>query len=330
MHDRTILEAAQRLLDRACLGPDELAWRLAKARSATYWEGLNPSLSVGRDGAATDLEGAPLGPRRRTRVAEQFRADGYFEVTGVLSRPALRRMRRAVEVLRGEGWPAVFAFVYDEFWLVTRVPSLVRLLSAILGPGYRQVSDAWSFYVPAVRGAAGFPPHSDAGALPDPRSRLTLWVPLSDAALDNGCVYVIPRRRVAEGVAARFSSGGDVSRADTVALLQASRAVPARPGAILGWDHGLIHWGSVCGGAGEPRVSIGTAFLAEGASPRPDEFPLFDPRSTLPTFAQRLRLIARMFPYYEGREPLVARYLDLAKRLLEDGEGEACPAASES
>jgi ectoine hydroxylase-related dioxygenase (phytanoyl-CoA dioxygenase family) len=192
-------------------------------------------------------------------------------------------MRQGLEVLRAEGWPPVFAYVYDEFWMAGRVPSLARLLAAILGPRYRQVSDVWCFDIPARRGASGFAPHTDDLSVDDPRRRLTVWVPISNATLENGCMYVIPRGLVAADRADRFSRDEFLTRADASALLQASRALPTPPGSLLGWDYSVVHWGSVCGATRERRVSFAFAFIAESAKAEPRECPLLDPGDRLPT-----------------------------------------------
>jgi hypothetical protein len=321
-------DLALRMFQRGPGSNGEVAARVEMARSVAYWGRLNPSLSIGGGGCGAGLEARPLGARRREGAANQLLGDGYFQVDRLFSVAALRRMREAVEVLRRGDWPLVFAFVYDEFWLLPRVPSLVRLLSAALGAGYRQFADFWTFRVAGTPGAAGFAPHADDPSLADPRSRLAVWVPLSSATLDNGCIYVAPRRRVAPEPLARYFRDEGFRPADAAALLQASRALPARPGSVLGWDYGLLHWGSACGAAPEPRVSIGFGFLAEGSPPRSAELPLLDPHGPLPTFPQRLRMIARTIPKYQQREPSVVPYLGLAERLLEVmGEWEALPIA---
>src|SRR5438093_1083574 len=78
------------------------------------------------------------------------------------------------------------------------------------------------------------------------RNRLTTWVPLTDATLSNGCMYVVPKstdervQQAVENYSSRKMSMGDVQR-----LLQHARALPARAGSVLCWGFGLLHWGSV-------------------------------------------------------------------------------------
>src|SRR5207244_2616081 len=105
-------------------------------------------------------------------------------------------------------------------------------------------------------GASGWPPHCDDANRPN---RVTVWIPLSDATLDNGCMYVVPRDRAA---------------ADADARLQACRALPAAAGSILGWNFDVLHWGSTCTRPGEPRIAISQEFIAPGAATAADELPL--------------------------------------------------------
>jgi hypothetical protein len=311
MQNQRIANAMQQLLEHTRLSEGQVASRLEQARSVAYWEGLNPSPSVGRSGAEGVRETKAISPRCRKRVVEQLVANGYFEIEPLFPGPMLRRMRACIEVLKRSDWPPVFCFVHDEFWQITRVPSLVRVLSDVLGPGYRQIPHIWSFYVAATPGAAGWPPHTDRCGRANRNSRLVVWVPLSDATLDNGCMYVIPRWRIEQ----QFPEMETISAADAKAVLQASRALPARAGSVLGWDFRLIHCGSVCGLKGDPRVSISVEFIGAEAEPQRDELPLLDAPSDLPMFAQRIRVIARAILAYQKFEPLMIRYGELAERL---------------
>src|SRR5439155_11077396 len=126
-------------------------------------------------------------------------------------------------------------------WAVARVPSLVRLLSGALGEGYRQVSRVWLHHVPPRNAASGWPPHFDGYRR---ANRLTVWVPLTDATLDNGCIYLIPRNLIPAGTAAAFAGAGGLGVPDVQALLQASRAVPTPVGTVVGWSFDVLHWGA--------------------------------------------------------------------------------------
>jgi hypothetical protein len=305
-------QAVRQLLERTRLQPDEVATYLTNALARGYWEQLNPALSVG-EGAARLVEATPIDPRRHDELVRRVADEGYFQTEPVLVAPAVERMRRCVEVLRREGWPPAFSFVYDEFWLAARAPSLVRLLSAVLGPGYRQIPHVWTHYVHPSRQASGWPPHVDG---PGRSNRVTVWVPLTDATLENGCMYLIPRDRTPPRVAKDFARCEGVDRTELKALLHGARALPARARAALGWAFDVIHWGSPCAGPGEPRISFSQEFIAGNVSPGEDERPLLEVHASLPTFARRLHTIGRAVVAYEPFEPLLVRFVEMARQLV--------------
>jgi hypothetical protein len=305
-------QAVRLLLDGARLSQDEVASRLDLALVPAYWQMLMPSFSIDGDGPREVIETETMDDTRLDQTLGGMAEDGYFQTEPILAEHTILRMRECVEVLRHAHWPPVFTFVYDEFWRVTRGPALVRLLSGVLGPRYRQIPKIWTFHVARGRGGGGWPPHRDGRNRP---RRLTIWIPLTDATLENGCMYVIPKRLIPPGITESFARTKAIDTSDMLALLQASRALPARAGSVLGWDFEVIHWGSKTSGRGECRVSVVFEFIGESEEPGSDELPLLDAQSHLPAFSERLKAIARAIRSYEPYEPLMIRYRELARRL---------------
>jgi hypothetical protein len=295
----------------------EIAEHLALALSREHWAGLAPALSIERGAEAAALETRPLEEAERARALQRLATEGWFRVDPVFDLRVVDAMRAAVLALVARGWPPVFAYVYDELWQVLRTPSLVKLLSSALGPGYRLSPRVWAFCVPAEKGAAGWPPHVDGGAGTHTTDRMTLWLPLGDATLENGCMVVVPKDRLPEGTPDAFAN--DMSRlppATWRAMLQGSRALPARKGSILGWDFQVIHWSGIVDDAEAPRVSLAVEAFGEDIVPTPSEEPMLDP-GELPGLRERLRAIARGLLSYERFEPAMLRFTGLARRLLE-------------
>jgi hypothetical protein len=305
-------QAIVRGLFESPLSPAEVESYLQRALDQTYWQRLNPELSIGAECSAAELEATPLDELQTAAQLEKLRREGYFQTSPVLSPAVIGRMRLAVEKLRAERWPATFAYVYDDFWQISRTPSLLRLVSGFLGDGCRQNSRIWAFYVAPARGARGWHPHSDTGD----ESRLTVWVPLTDATLDNGCMYVIPRDRLPDELRGNYLRLDTVTHAQMDRLLQSTRALPSPAGAFLGWNHELIHWGSISSGHVEPRISLAVEFSGLDAVTTPDESPLCDV-ATLPPFVERLRAIARALRTYSRYEPSNIKYEELGLRLAE-------------
>jgi hypothetical protein len=56
--------------------------------------------------------------------------------------------------------------------------------------------DFWAWYIDPLKEEKGWQPHRDRDTMsttPDPQY-CTVWIPLTDATLDNGCMFVLPAR----------------------------------------------------------------------------------------------------------------------------------------
>lgn len=313
MDEKSIRQAKQHLLERMALSPAEIDLRLGQALDPGFWRRFGPDLSIENESGAKLLESYPPAGDEVVRQCEKIRREGYFQTQPIVDTIAIGRMRALVEKLREAGWPPVFSYVYDEFWDVVRTPTLKHLISEFLGEGYRQNSFCWTYYVARSKGA-GWPPHTDSG---DRTSRLTVWVPLSEATLDNGCIYVVPADRMPADFPSKYHDVKTVTQSQLGTLLQAARALPSPPGAYLGWHHGLIHWGSFACGQTAPRISMAVEFVAAGASARKNEEPLFD-MHRLPSFSERIETISKGIQLYAKFEPLMNRYRELSERMTQE------------
>jgi hypothetical protein len=295
----------------------EIQDRLERATSIGSWEALSPSLSIERGSPPPCLEDAPIGEERRADLARRLAREGYFNTGPVLSAGVIGAMRGAMEALKENGWPPVFAYVYDEFWEVLRAPSLSALFTAALGPGYRQSPRVWAFHLATEKGSSGWPPHVDGGHGTHTTDRLTVWLSISDTTLDNGCIYIVPKHLVPSFIPDDFANNpGGISPEVWRTMLQGSRALPAPACSVLCWDFQVIHWSSLCDGAREPRMSLAVELIGATAEPSDSELPLLDPGS-LPPFRERLRAIAKGILSYQRFEPAMVRYMGLARRMLD-------------
>jgi hypothetical protein len=278
-----------------------------------YWRDLNPQLSISGEATAASLEATPLSEQDVERIRDSVETHGYFETPATISLQAIDALLQAVETIRQEHLPPAFCFVYDEAWLLSWTPSLARLVSSVLGEGYRQVPHFWCHYVPAVPRAGGWTPHADGNDTLW-KKRLTVWIPLTEATLENGCMYVIQKDLLprSEGTPTTTDIFG---AADARSLLRATRALPACPGQALGWDFRLIHWGSVCSDSVNfSRVSLSMEFIAGDEDPDADELPLVDV-GVLPTFRDRLNFISRGTLSYTKFEPSLLRIKDVMEQV---------------
>ena len=259
------------------------------------------------------LEGVAFSSEQVEWALAHLKRHGYFRMPPLVAPDVTARMCTTVEMLRNAGWPAVFTYVYDEFWAAWRTPSMVRLLSDCLGAGYLQTSGVWTYRVDPQQRGSGWPPHVDSRS---DAEQLTVWIPLTEATLDNGCMYVIPQDRVPADLPACYMDWTSISVQELSRLLHSATPLPATAGSVLGWNHRVIHWG---GGTTElavgPRISIAAEFLREGARPHRSQLPVLD--VNLPDFPTRLRVIGQAILAYEKFEPLMRKYRSFAEKLVE-------------
>lgn len=307
-YDRLFAEARQ----AAELSPAEVDALLGRALNSAYWCGIAPGESIDTDGHSLDSDTSHARGLELDSIVERFDEHGYFSMAGVIGAREVLAMASIVDAVRRSGWPAVFAFVYDRCWAAARTPLLQRILEGVLGDGYRQLPNIWANVVSPDGLAAGWAPHVD-GELDS--GRVSVWIPLTDATLDNGCMVVVPRDRVDDALMTGFATRSEFSAAETSTLLQSGKPLPAPAGSIMGWEYGLIHWGSVCEDGAIPRVSIAFEFVAGDAHIAESELPLIDPRGNFPSFHERLRAIARGVRSYQRFDPTVARLAGFAERL---------------
>src|SRR5206468_1829864 len=122
-------------------------------------------------------------------------------------------------------------------------------------------------------------------------------IPLPFAPL-NGCIHALPLRL--DDRFKYWAFGGEGS--SMVLQPQNIRALPAPAGALLAWNHNLLHWGGRASRlAAGPRCSAAMEF--QRADMKPREIPAVDPTYML-TFQEQLALIGRMIVHYQDTYPL--------------------------
>ncbi len=299
------------------LTDQEVTERLECVFSLPYWQRICPNLSLCRSQPRNDIEEQSLAIEDRQRLVQRLGRDGYLKTEPFIAPGLIAAMKQAMLVLRERGFPPVFAYVYDEFWDIARGPSFRALLADAFGPGCRQSPRVWAFHIGTEDGASGWPPHVDGGHLTHTTDRITLWLPITDATLENGCMNVVPKHLLPSSLPDDFANDASgISPKTWRTMLQGARALPARAGSILAWDFQVVHWSSFCEGAVEPRLSLAIEIIGATAEPAESELPLFD-LDSLPPFEERLRAIAKGILSYQRFEPTTLRYIGLARRILD-------------
>jgi Phytanoyl-CoA dioxygenase (PhyH) len=204
--------------------------------------------------------------------------------------------------------PAVFSFVYDQFWAIFRIRTVCAILESYLGRNYDQNNNIWTYYVAAQAGAGGWGPHMDSSL---GRSAVTIWIPLTDTNENNACMYVVRQTSMPTSQPANFGEWMNVAKPELVQVLQGAHALPAQAGALLGWHHQVLHWGSFSQPGETPRISVAAEFQRSNAKTSP----LLFGQRTLPTLIERLRCIGSAVLHYSKFELSMIRYEGLAAKL---------------
>lgn len=209
------------------------------AANKQHWQQLNPESSI-TDSPLSGLKPPfKVDPSLMTRRVHQLLDEGYFKVDSLIPESEIQPLAHVVTAVSYEGYPPVFAFVYDEFWRLLARYS--RVVEPVLGKDYKlKLADPWIWHID--KEDAGFAPHRDlpmqASHADGSPAILSLWIPLSDATPLNGCIYVLPTQR--------DPNFPDKLDKNEVRLedLQNIRAVPAAAGSVLAWSPAILHWGS--------------------------------------------------------------------------------------
>jgi hypothetical protein len=307
-----LASAIHALLKQSELSPEETQQRFEQVFDIDRWRRLAPFASIGKD-APTDREPAWISDESAAREKHRLERNGYFKLDHVFDPALIGRMRRTVEAVRADGWPVAFAFVFDDFWSIARMPRIASFLEGTVGQGYLQNTVVWAHWVLGERGVAGWSPHVDYQDAGD--TFLSLWIPLTDATVENGCMFLLPPARSRE-ISTAAEERRDLPPALYRRALQDVIALPAAAGSMIGWRGDILHWGGANAGGTEPRLSLALEFRALGARASRFESPLIDPRGPLPDFRLRLFAIVKALREYTKFEPLLTRYLPLAERIL--------------
>lgn len=281
--------------------------------SAQYWKTLAPTLHVDDRPFILEESGRI---RRECELAEEvirgtenrLGRDGYFQLAPLEWGMDLGELATLISGVRKRGLPAVFAFMFDEYWLLMH--AVDPLLKHHLGSGYFRLPDFWAYYVGIGHSNSGWAPHRDKGRaslMPDGRpASLTVWIPLTDSTSLNGCIYAVPSYL--------DPTYGTEREGEFLFHPSSIRALPAAKGSVLGWNQALVHWGGKSSDwAAAPRISVAMEF--QRADIPPFQNPV-GPALEVPGFEERVRMIAKQLNQYRHMEPPRKELEDFIQRFI--------------
>ena len=225
----------------------------------------------------------------------QFRTRDYARLNAAVSASLLRRLVRQVAALRRRRLPPVNLALFDEFWMLPRSRRVRRFLHGALGPRVFQSPNVWVHVVDAKEEAAGWAPHRDHVD----RHRVTVWIPVTRAGVDDGCISLLPPHLVPRRLSGLWKNINRFSRAEVLALLHAARPVPAEAGSAVLWRANVLHWGGRRTRTGAPRIACSMEFSARPIDPTEIGLPSIPLAGPLPTIETRVDLVRRMLLLYD-------------------------------
>jgi hypothetical protein len=303
-------ELFAQLVKDAALPEREAADRVARALDPSYWSLLcthsGEPLEPAADGATVSIADA-IGSFKRT---------GTYRIDSVIAPRTVARLNQTIDTVVADGWPAVFAFACDDLWSAARLTPVKAVVDRTLGEGAHQIPHVWAHIVKPGRDNAGWSPHVDGPGA----NRLTVWLALTDAGLDNGCMYVIPRDAAIAATVDHWVERDTLDKHEVKGLLHGTQAMPAKAGDLLGWAFDVLHWGGPVAEHAPGRRSLSFEFMGADALPEKADLPLISLDGALPPLSQRLRAIAAAILEYKKFEPLAMRYAEVARRLIAAAE----------
>jgi ectoine hydroxylase-related dioxygenase (phytanoyl-CoA dioxygenase family) len=288
--------------------PTQASLSVEMLMQSNFWQQFAPQLHI----QTAHYTQAPM-PAIQDEVLQAIqglvRVEGYFQGNLTQWNTPYAAVTDVISRLNNHGLLPVFAFLYDEMWMLAH--QLHPVIEGLLGPNYAMLPDFWAWHVDPTKAESGWRPHRDKGfraLAPDgsPTS-VTAWIPLTHATTLNGCMYIVP--------ADRDPTYGTPQDKDWKFQYPDVRALPAQPGDFFIWNQAVLHWGSHASprAGNTPRMSC--AFEFQRTDIPAWNQPLLQPRGIL-SYADRVRLIGKQVKQYQHMYPLPDHLSTLADRMI--------------
>jgi hypothetical protein len=284
---------------------------IERAQQPDYWLSICPRMTIGSSRPVTAPRPQPC-PELQAAV-DDYGLYGHCVVNEAFSLSDIEALTTAIRAVHDAGWPMIFAFIYDQFWTITRTPKLDTFVRTLVGHDYQPTISFWVNHVPATRGGSGFTPHLD-DVRPGHHS-VTCWLPLTPATADNGCVYVVEKSPSSQAEA--FVGLASFTPAQVCNVLARVRALPVNPGSFLAWPNDTLHWGGMFLRGDQARLALSWHFAAadyENVDPVLRVASV--PERALPSFESRLKWACLSMLRFRGRDPMLERFAPVARHLI--------------
>lgn len=274
------------------------------AQSPEFWRRLAPGLTVSDTLPSRVVERSDT-QIDRDRMKLTYEGYVHLKEPGIVAPfdDIAEAMKRIVDA----GLPSAFIGVYDEVWAIAA--QMQGIMDGLFAGHAAMIPNFWASF--AEDGDAGTTagrrrPGVSLNKDGTPRA-LSVWLPITDATTENGCIYVVPADQD------RNYGKGTGERAD--ACLQAIRALPARAGDLLIWTGETYTWQSRSArhNADGPQLALSWEFQDALEAPLADY--LVDSFPYVP-FEMRLGLIAEQMPQRASEHLKVPAWKAVTQTLL--------------
>ena len=261
----------------------------------SFWQSLNQQLSIEQPSKYKE-PAIEFSESIKNNLKVRLIKEGYFDVPNVNWDPSIKSIEMGIKNLYSQSIPVVFAFIYDELWILLR--QLKKILAVFLDDPVMRLPDIWVWFLDPVKDDKGWEPHRDKGKHAlfsdgSPKS-LTIWIPITDATALNGCIYILPKHL--------DSAYNKEDEYKSPINLQHIRALPAAAGSLLCWDQAVMHWsGTASSRCNIQRISISCEYQRADIPPFKQPLQLID---DIPSYTERLKLIARQIIQYRHLDPI--------------------------
>jgi hypothetical protein len=266
-----------------------------------FWKDLCPNLTI------TEIDRWVTPPKVDAEdLSERILKDGYFHIQFDSWQLPLDEMSKCIEKLKELDMHPVWCFMYDEFWLLTT--KIHEHIKSILGENYSKLPAIWAWHIDPAKEERGWKIHREGypnSVFDDGTPKtVTIWIPLSDATYENGCICVVP-------------IPNDYNFGNTDESFYAYQSedfydnskimLEAKAGDVLGWHPQILHWGKTSTNKNAtPRISISVEFISDRAMQLDDsaflysmdENPWIDPFH-IPNQVKKTELINMLISQYK-------------------------------
>lgn len=261
------------------------------SQSAEFWRRLAPELTIS-DNMSQNL----IVRSEAQKDADRMRLinEGYLHLQQPGFTAPLDKISEAMERIVQAGMPAAFIGVYDEVWSIAA--QMQAMISGLLGGDCALMPEFWACHAGnGDAGATACRKRPGASLYRDKSPKvLSVWVPITDATPDNGCVYLVPADQD------QNYGRAEPERAD--ARLHGIKAVPARAGDVVISTGETYQWRARTGRYNQdgPLMSLNWEF--QNRSLEPVDGYLVDSYPNV-SFETRLGLLAQQMPRHRSEMP---------------------------